>query len=91
MADNNRKKLKYGSELDLFMDFIQTEYCESTLCVFRSVLSVPLTEIDSTPQSKRLLDFIPNEFDLQLTKEEVKLMTDGERREYVGNLAISVF
>ena len=91
MAEDNRKKLKYESELDPFMDFIQTEYCESTLCVFRSVLSVPPTEIDSTPQSKRLLDFIPNEFDLQLTKEEVKLMTDGERREYVGNLAISVF
>ena len=91
MVDHNKRKLKYESELNPLIDFIQTEYCESSLCVFRSVLSVPPTEIDSTPQSKRLLDFRPEEFDLQLAKEDVDLMTDGEKREYVGNLAISVF
>lgn len=91
MADINKRKLKYESELNPFMDFIQSEYCESSLCVFRSVLSIPPTEIDSTPQSKRLLDFRTDELDIQLSKEDVDLMTDEERKEYVGNLAISVF
>ena len=89
--DSNTRKLKYEAELNPLMDFIQMEYCESSLCVFRSVLSVPPTEIDSTPQSKRLMEFRPEELDLTLTKEEVDLMTDDEKKEYVGNLAISVF
>ena len=89
--DSNKRKLKYESELNPLMDFIQTEYCESSLCVFRSVLSVPSTEIDSTPQSKRLMEFRAEELDFQLTKEDVDIMTDEEKKEYVGNLAISVF
>ena len=47
--DSNKRKLKYEAELNPLMDFIQTEYRESSLCVFRSVLSVFLHNMPFDP------------------------------------------
>ncbi len=89
-TENNRK-LRYEAELNPFMDFIEANYSESSLCVFRSTLSDPPTEKDSTPQSKRSETERGEELELTLTKEDVEGMTDDEKKLYVGSLAISVF
>ncbi len=92
MADTeNIRKLRYEAELNPLMDYIEANYCESSLCVFRSTISSPPTEKDSTPQSKRDEAGKGQDLDMILTQEEVELMTDKDKKEYVGNLAISVF
>lgn len=56
MADktDSARVLKYNAELQPLSDYIQASYSESTACVFRSVISVPPTEVDATPQSKKI-------------------------------------
>ncbi len=92
MADTeNTKKLRYEAELNPFTDFIEANYCESSQCVFRSTISDPPSEKDSIPQSKRTDIDRALELDMPFSQDEVEEMTDDEKREYVGSLAISVF
>lgn len=93
MADktDSARVLKYNAELQPLSDYIQASYSESTVCVFRSVISVPPTEVDATPQSKRLVPERGDELDLPLTQEDVEEMTEAEKKEFVADLAISVF
>ena len=92
MADLDKiSRLTYSEELLPMADYIAAHYDESDQTVYRSVLSVPPGIIDSTPQSKRDIPERGEELILTLTDEEVASMSDEDKKEYVANLAISVF
>lgn len=85
------KRLRYENELSPFMDFIKAHYHESCETVFRSTLTKPPTEADSTPQLKRDIKDRVEELDLQITEEDVAEMSEKEKGEYVSERALSVF
>ncbi len=85
--------LMYEEELLPFMEVIDAAYIQTTSSdiVFRSTLTDPPTIIDSTPQSKRGDEERMEEEKMIFTSEEVSLLTDEEKKSYVGERAISVF
>lgn len=95
MCKINDKKytLKYEKELLPFMEVIETMYVETSEedIVFRSTLTDPPTLKDSTPQSKRENDEGVEEEVIIPTKEEVDSLNENEKKDFVGDRAISVF
>lgn len=95
MSNESEKKftLKYGEELHPFMEVIDAIYVETSEddIVFRSTLTDPPTLKDSTPQSKRENDEGFEEEAIILTEEEVVCLTEKEKKDFVGDRAISVF
>lgn len=89
--ETKHKKLRYDTELSPFSDYIYDHYHESCETVFRSTLSTPPTEADSTPQLKRNISERIEELDWEFTEEDVAEMSDKEKGEYIGERALSVF
>lgn len=95
MSEPSKDKLslKYEEELAPFRETIEAVYIKtsSSDVVFRNILTLPPTIIDSTPQSKRRSEDSPEEETIILSSEEVEEMKESEKKEYIGKLAISVF
>lgn len=85
--------LRYEAELAPLMETVNAIYRQtlSTDVAYRNILSLPPTLLDSTPQSKRRREDDVEEEIIILAEEEVEGMTESEKKEYVGALAISVF
>lgn len=85
--------LKYIDELLPFKEIIETYYIETSPedIVYRSTLTDPPTIIDSTPQSKRDNSQGVKIEPIILTDEEVEMLTIPERKEFVGDLGLSVY
>ncbi|MDE6793659.1 MAG: hypothetical protein K2J48_11325 [Muribaculaceae bacterium] len=92
-TSKDKRSLKYEAELFPLWDTIEASYTQtsSSDVVFRNILSLPPTLLDSTPQSKRKNEEDVEEEPLLLSAEEVAEMTDGEKKSYIGERAISVF
>ena len=90
---NKKYTLKYEEELLPFMEVIEAMYIETSEedVVFRSTLADPPTLKDSTPQSKRENEEGVEEEVIILTKEEADTLTEKEKKDFVGERAISVF
>ena len=95
MSEPSKDKLslKYEEELAPFRETIEAVYIKtsSSDVVFRNILTLPPTILDSTPQSKRRSEDSPIEETIILSSEEVEEMKESEKKEYIGKLAISVF